>query len=163
MVFLGFLLVAAAVVITVGVVLDNTGPAHLTVVGQTAPGMDSQWQVFLAGGAVALVFIAGAMLTFMGAGRMMRARRDLRYLREEHEESLSTLEMEKRRLQRELARVRQAGPAQNATPQNAEASQPSDAASGSAGNFGQRQPASAGRPASRPTNPALSPFFDRKD
>ncbi|QXJ22862.1 LapA family protein [Actinomadura graeca] len=163
MVFLGFLLVAAAVVVTVGVVVDNTGPTQLNLFGETAPGVASQWQVFLAGGAVALVFIAGAMLTFIGAGRMMRARRDLRYLREEHEESLSTLEMEKRRLQRELARVRQAGapgaPGSAGSPQAEAVSQISDAASAAA----RRQPASAGRSPAGPRNPALSPFFDRKD
>jgi hypothetical protein len=141
-------------VVAVGVVLDNTGPMHLTLFGETVPGVDNQWQVFLAGAAVALAFIAGAMLTFMGAGRVMRTRRDLRYLREEHEESLTTLEMEKRQLQRELARIRQ----------NTSAAAQPTAPAPDAG-----VPAAAGvapRPggaASRQQNPAASPFFDRHD
>ena len=38
--------------------------------------------------------------------RSMRVRRQLRELREEHEESLSTMEMERQQFQRELARAR---------------------------------------------------------
>ncbi|MBT2207298.1 hypothetical protein [Actinomadura sp. NEAU-AAG7] len=156
MVFLGFLLVAAALVVAVGVVLDNTGPVHLTLFGETVPGVDDQWQVFLAGAAVALVFIAGAMLTFLGAGRVMRARRDLRYLREEHEESLSTLEMEKRQLQRELARIRQsAAAAQPAAAQPAAPETGVPVAAGAA-----TRPVAA---ASRQQNPAASPFFHRNE
>ncbi|WP_242882504.1 hypothetical protein [Actinomadura litoris] len=159
MVFLGFLLVAAALVVAVGVVLDNTGPVHLTLFGETVPGVDDQWQVFLAGAAVALVFLAGAMLTFLGAGRVMRTRRDLRYLREEHEESLSTLEMEKRQLQRELARIRQsAAAAQPAAAQPAAPETGVPVAAGAAG--AATRPVAA---ASRQQNPAASPFFHRND
>ncbi|MGH3243624.1 MAG: hypothetical protein ACRDNL_24815, partial [Spirillospora sp.] len=108
MVFLGFLLVAAAIAGVTGVILDeNNEPANLIVFGQTVPGVNEQWQVFLAGGGVAVVLSFGMMLIFSGAARRMRDRRDLRDLRDEHEDSLTTLEMEKRRLQRELARVRQ--------------------------------------------------------
>jgi uncharacterized integral membrane protein len=111
MAFLGFVLAAAAVALAVGVALDNSGEATLSIFGQTAPGMGSQWQVFFAGAVVAVAFVVGLVLTFMGLGRMMRARREMRYLREEHEESLTTLEMEKQQLQRELARVkREAAP-----------------------------------------------------
>ncbi|TDD60118.1 hypothetical protein E1293_45945, partial [Actinomadura darangshiensis] len=117
MVFLGFLLVAAAIAVGAGVVLDNTGPADLVVFGQNIPGLENEWQVFLSGAGVALVFVCGMMLTFMGAGRRIRNRRDLRELRDEHEESLTTLEMEKRRLQRELARVQQSGKRRPPAPQ----------------------------------------------
>ncbi|KAB2384554.1 hypothetical protein, partial [Actinomadura montaniterrae] len=109
MAFIGLLLLAAAGVVAAGIIMDNTDPSHLTAFGQAIPGIHNEWQVFLAGAGVAVVFVVGMMLTFAGAGRLLRARRDLRYLREEHEESLTTLEMEKRRLQRELARVRQNG------------------------------------------------------
>ncbi|WP_131741425.1 hypothetical protein, partial [Actinomadura roseirufa] len=108
MVFLGFLFVAAAITLGAGVVAGNSGPAHLTAFGQTVPAVDHQWQVFAAGAVTAGALLVGVTLTFAGAGRMMRARRDLRYLREEHEETLTTLEMEKRHLQRELARAREA-------------------------------------------------------
>ncbi|MDL4816985.1 hypothetical protein, partial [Actinomadura opuntiae] len=114
MAFLGLLLLAAAAIVAAGVVLDNTDPAHITAFGQAVPGIDNEWQVFVAGAAVAVVLVVGLTLTLVGAGRILRARRDLRYLREEHEESLTTLELEKRRLQSELARVRQNGPASSA-------------------------------------------------
>ncbi|WP_051712567.1 hypothetical protein [Spirillospora albida] len=147
MVFLGFLLVAAAIGVGAGVVLGNTGAARLDVFGQAVPGIGDQWQVFLAGAAVAVVFVVGMMLTFTGTARMLRARRDLRYLREEHEESLTTLEMEKRRLQRELDRVRQGG---GSRPAPAPAPDPAPAGLGR-------------RVAGRYQNPAASPFFDRRD
>lgn len=102
MVFLGFLLVAAAIAAGAGVVLGNTGTADLIVFGQTVPGVTEQWQVFFAGGAVAIVFFSGMLLTFVGTARRVRTRRDLRELRDEHEESLTTLVAEKRRLEREL-------------------------------------------------------------
>jgi hypothetical protein len=106
MMFLGLLLAAAAVTAAAGVVLANDGAATLTVFGQDVPGVGNQWQVFMSGALVAVLFMIGMMITFVGFGRLMRTRRDLRYLREEHEESMTTLEMEKRQLQRELARVR---------------------------------------------------------
>ncbi|MEO3826008.1 hypothetical protein [Actinomadura sp. B10D3] len=150
MVFLGFLLVAAAIAVGVGVVLDNSDPANLVLLGQTVPALENEWQVFLAGAAVALVLFSGLMLTFMGAARRIRDRRDLRDLREEHEESLTTLEMEKRRLQRELARVKQSGPRQAPPPPREPAVQ------------GVRV---AGQPpaGNRSRIPATSPFFDRAE
>lgn len=149
MVFLGFLLVAAAAVVGAGVVLDNTDPAHLVAFGQSVPGVGNEWQVFLAGAGVAVVFVVGMMLTVMGVGRRVRARRDLRYLREEHEESMTTLEMEKRRLQRELASVRRGGgPRVDGPP---------------SGGAAPRPVAPAVPAAPRSQIPATSPFFARKD
>ncbi|TDC87622.1 hypothetical protein, partial [Actinomadura sp. 7K507] len=110
MMFLGFLLVAAGIAAGAGVVLHNTAAADLVVFGQAVPGVSEQWQVFLAGAAVALVFFTGMTLTFTGAVRRIHTRRDLRDLRDDHEESLTTLVAEKRRLERELAQVRQGGP-----------------------------------------------------
>ncbi|MFC4054829.1 hypothetical protein ACFOY4_34515 [Actinomadura syzygii] len=154
MVFLGFLLVAAAVVVGAGVVLDNTGSAHLVVFDRNVPGISEEWQVFAAGTAIGALFVIGMMMTFMGAARRLRDRRDLRDLRDEHEESLTTLEMEKRRLQRELARVRQQprpAPAPGA-PAPAPTVPPQ----------GRREPAAApAAPRSQVT--ARSPFFDRAD
>ncbi|WP_433331551.1 hypothetical protein [Spirillospora sp. CA-294931] len=142
MVFLGLILIGAAVACGIGVALDGTAPAELVVFGEKIPGVTQQWHVFSAGAVVAVVFILGAMLTFLGAGRTLRARRDLKYLREEHAESLTTLEMEKRRLQQELARVRQ------------NQSQPQ----------GTAQPvARHAATASRPQATAGSPFFDRAE
>ncbi|MEU4823430.1 hypothetical protein ACLQ2P_11490 [Actinomadura citrea] len=152
MVFLGFLLVAAAITVGAGVVMDNTGPANLVVFGQTVPGLESEWQVFLSGAGVALVFLAGMSLAFTGAARRIRTRRDLRDLREEHEESLTTLEMEKRRLERELARVRQSPPRRDAARTGAP-----------------REPAvqgarvAGGRSDTRSQAAATSPFFDRTE
>ncbi|MEV4003113.1 hypothetical protein [Actinomadura sp. NPDC049753] len=148
MVFLGFLLVAAAITVGAGVVMDNTGPADLVVFGQAVPGLESEWQVFLSGAGVALVFLSGMAFAFKGAARRIRTRRDLRDLREEHEESLTTLEMEKRRLERELARVRQSAPRRDAAP---------------------REPAVQGarvagrRSDARSQAAATSPFFDRAE
>ncbi|MGK5556430.1 hypothetical protein ACSNOI_32945, partial [Actinomadura kijaniata] len=104
--FVGLVLAVAAVAAAVGVVMANSAPTTLTVFGEAVPGVAHQWQVFLAGGAVATVFIVGMMVTFIGAGRIIRARRDLKEMRAKHEKSLTTLEMEKRQLQQELARVR---------------------------------------------------------
>ncbi|WP_329518847.1 hypothetical protein [Spirillospora sp. NBC_01491] len=168
MMFLGLILIAAAVVLGAGVALDSTGPAKLVAFGETVPGVTAQWQVFFAGAAVAVVFVVGMMMVFAGLGRLLRSRRDLRYLREEHEESLTTLEMEKRRLQRELARVRRDGgpAAQNS------ASAPTPAPAPVPGPAAARAPqAQATRPA--PPEPArsgprsqvsaASSFFDRTD
>lgn len=107
MIFLGLVVAAAAVAVGVGVVLDNTGPAELTVYGQTVSGLSTQWQLFLAGAAVAIVFMAGMTIMTLGMGRSIRKHRELRDLRYEHTETMTTLEMEKRQLQRELARARQ--------------------------------------------------------
>jgi hypothetical protein len=107
MIFLGIVLAAAAVAVGVGVVVDNTDPAKLTMFSETVPGITSQWHVFAAGAAVAIVFMSGMTVAAFGLGRTVRVRRRLRDLRDEHEESLTTLEMEKRHLQRELARARQ--------------------------------------------------------
>ncbi|GAA4334325.1 hypothetical protein ACFQY7_41445 [Actinomadura luteofluorescens] len=148
MVFLGFLLVAAAITVGAGVVMDNTGPADLVVFGQAVPGLESEWQVFLSGAAVSLVFLVGMTLAYTGAARRIRNRRDLRDLREEHEESLTTLEMEKRRLERELARVRQ-----NASPRNAAPREPAVQGARVAG----RGSGARSQPA------ATSPFFDRTE
>ncbi|MEU8802505.1 hypothetical protein [Spirillospora sp. NPDC048819] len=160
MVFLGFLLVAAAIATGVGVVLDNTGTADLVVFGQTIPGVNEQWQVFFAGAAVAIVFFSGMLLTFVGTARRVRTRRDLRDLRDEHEESLTTLVAEKRRLERELAQARQGsrpGPAP---------SRPSGPA-GNTGPMPRREPAGAAvqgtHVAPRGKNPGASPFFTRND
>ncbi|GAA1859971.1 hypothetical protein [Actinomadura bangladeshensis] len=145
MVFLGFLLVAAAIAVGAGVVLDNTDAAHLVLFGQTVPGLNNEWQVFLAGAGVAVVFVLGMTLTVSGAARRIRNRRDLRDLREEHEESLTTLEMEKRRLERELARVRQNAPRRGAQPEPAATS------------------VQGVRVAPRSRIPAASPFFERNE
>jgi uncharacterized protein HemX len=107
MIFLGLVVAVAAVAVGVGVVLDNNGPAELTVYGQTVSGLSTQWQLFLAGAAVAIVFMAGMTIMTLGMGRSIRQHRELRDLRYEHTETMTTLEMEKRQLQRELARARQ--------------------------------------------------------
>jgi len=106
MMFLGLAVAIAAVVAGAAVVVDNTGKAELTAFGDTVPGITSEWQVFLAGAVVAIVFMAGITLAAFGFNRSARVRRELRELREEHEESIHTLELEKRQLQRELARFR---------------------------------------------------------
>ena len=171
MVFLGFLLVAAAVAAGVGVVLDNTGAADLVVFGQTVPGVTEQWQVFGAGAAVAVVFFLGMTLAFTGAARRIRTRRDLRDLRDEHEESLTTLVAEKRRLERELAQARQGSrprpaPSGGSGPAPAGPSGPSGP-SGNTGPLPRREPVATARDtrvaSGRRNNPAASPFFSRND
>ncbi|WP_141579889.1 hypothetical protein [Actinomadura sp. WMMA1423] len=106
MIFLGVLVALAAGAVGVAVVLDNAGPARLTLFGDQVPGITSQWQVFMAGAVVAIVFTAGMMIATLGFRRAMNMRRELRDLRDEHEESLHTLEMERRRLQQALAQAR---------------------------------------------------------
>jgi uncharacterized membrane protein YgaE (UPF0421/DUF939 family) len=106
LIFLGLLVAALAMATAVGVVLDNTSPASLTVFHQAIPGVTSQWQVFVAGATVAIIFMAGMMIAFFGIGRAFRLRQEIRDLRDEHEQSMHTMEMEKRRLQRALEHAR---------------------------------------------------------
>ncbi|GAA2257745.1 hypothetical protein GCM10010402_11420 [Actinomadura luteofluorescens] len=106
MIFLGLLVALAAGAVGVAVVLDNPGTARLTLFGDEVPGVTSQWQVFMAGAVVAILFMAGMMVASLGFRRAMNMRRELRDLRDEHEESLQTLEMERRKLQQALAQAR---------------------------------------------------------
>ncbi|MFV2173975.1 hypothetical protein ACFHW2_10395 [Actinomadura sp. LOL_016] len=106
MIFLGLVLVLAAVIAVVAVVLDNTGEAGLTAFGDAVPGVTEEWHVFMAGAVVAVVFMAGVMVAALGFKHAIEMRRELRDLRDEHEESLQTLEMERRKLQQALAQAR---------------------------------------------------------
>lgn len=106
MIFLGLIVVLAAIVAGVAVVLDNSGDAQLTAFGDDIPGITEQWHVFMAGAVVAIVFMAGMMIVALGFKRLLGVRRELRDLRDEHEESLQTLEMERRKLQQALAQAR---------------------------------------------------------
>ncbi|WP_433465239.1 hypothetical protein [Spirillospora sp. CA-128828] len=106
MIFLGLIVALAAIVAGVAVVLDNTGSAQMTVFGDEVPGITAEWQVFLTGSVVAIVLMAGVMVATLGFRRAMNMRRELRDLRDEHEESLQTLELERRKLQQALAQAR---------------------------------------------------------
>jgi hypothetical protein len=106
MIFLGLIVALAAVVAGVAVVLDNPGNVQLTVFGDEVPGVTQEWHVFMAGAVVAIVFVAGALAAALGFRRAVGMRRELRDLRDEHEESLQTLEMERRKLQQALAQAR---------------------------------------------------------
>ena len=106
MIFLGLVIALAAVVVGTAVVLDNTGDVQLVVFGDSVPGVTQQWHVFMAGAVVAIVFMAGMGLAALGFRRAVGMRRELRNLRDEHEESLQTLEMERRKLQQALAQAR---------------------------------------------------------
>jgi hypothetical protein len=55
---------------------------------------------------VAIFFVMGLAISSMAMSRSMRVRQELRDLREEREESLTALELERQQLQRELARAR---------------------------------------------------------
>lgn len=106
MIFLGLIVVLAAAVAGVAVVLDNSGEAQMTVFGDEVPGITEQWHVFMAGAVVAIVFMVGVMIAALGFKRAIEMRRELRDLRDEHEESLQTLEIERRKLQQALAQAR---------------------------------------------------------
>jgi hypothetical protein len=108
LIFIGLMVAALALTVAVGIVLENTSPTSLTVFGKAIPGLTSQWQVFAAGAAMAIVFMAGMVIVFFGIGRAFRRREELRDLRDEREQSVHTLEMEKRRLQRALEHARSA-------------------------------------------------------
>jgi uncharacterized membrane protein len=105
-IFLGLVLVGAAVALCTGVVLENGSPAQLNIFGHTMPGLTTEWQVFLAGVIVAVILIAGLTVVFFGIGRATRRREERRQVREEAEESISALQLQKRQLQRELALAR---------------------------------------------------------
>jgi lysylphosphatidylglycerol synthetase-like protein (DUF2156 family) len=106
MILLGILLAGAAVCVAVGIVADNSAPATLSVFGQHVPGVTSEAQVFVAGIIVSIFFVIGLAIASLALGRSMRVRQELRDLREEREESLTALELERQQLQRELARAR---------------------------------------------------------
>jgi hypothetical protein len=106
MIFLGVLVAAAAVAVGIGLVAENTAPASLSVFGNHVPGVTSVAQVFVAGVVVAIFLMIGLAISTLAMGRSVRVRREIRDLRDEHEESLSALELEKQQLQRELARAR---------------------------------------------------------
>ena len=106
MILLGILLAGAAVCVAVGIVADNSAPATLSVFSQHVPGVTSEAQVFVAGIIVSIFFVIGLAIASLALGRSMRVRQELRNLREEREESLTALELERQQLQRELARAR---------------------------------------------------------
>lgn len=106
MIVLGLVVTLAAIVAAVAVVLGNSGEVHVTAFGHDVPGVTQQWHLFLAGAVVAIVFMAGAGIAALGFRRAMGMRRELRDLRDEHEESLQTLELERRKLQQALAQAR---------------------------------------------------------
>ncbi|QXJ26659.1 hypothetical protein AGRA3207_004284 [Actinomadura graeca] len=106
MIFLGLVIALAAVVVGAAVVMDNTDGTQLAVFGDSVPGVTAQWHVFMAGAVVAIVFMAGTAVAALGFKRAMGMRRELRDLRDEHEESLQTLELERRKLQQALAQAR---------------------------------------------------------
>ncbi|MCW2943190.1 MAG: hypothetical protein JWN00_6175 [Actinomycetia bacterium] len=106
MIFLGLVLAGAALALCVGVALENGSPAQLNIFGHTVPGVTTGWQVFLAGVIVAVLLMAGLTLVFFGIGRAIRMREERRQIREEAEESISALQLQKRQLQRELALAR---------------------------------------------------------
>jgi uncharacterized membrane protein YciS (DUF1049 family) len=110
MIFLGLIVVLAAVVVGVAVVLDNSGNAQMSVFGDEIPGITQQWHLFMAGAVVAIVFMAGLTVATLGFRRAMNMRRELRDLRDEHEESMQTLELERRKLQQALAQARREQP-----------------------------------------------------
>ncbi|NDU76279.1 hypothetical protein GWI34_27155 [Actinomadura sp. DSM 109109] len=116
MIFLGLLVALAAGAVGVAAVLDGSDAARLTLFGDEVPGITSQWQVFMAGAAVAVVFMAGMTIASLGFRRAVHMRRELRELRDEHEESLQTLEMERRKLQQALAQARRGMDDQAAVP-----------------------------------------------
>lgn len=137
MVFLGILLAAAAVGVGVGIVSENSSSASLSLLDHPVPAVSTDAHVFLAGSAVALCAIAGLAMATRSLRRSAQARRELRDLREERDDSLSTLVMQNERLQREVNRL-----------------------NGGAGNV-QTQSDVPVPPRQRQDRDPVSPFFDR--
>ncbi|MBW8482920.1 hypothetical protein [Actinomadura parmotrematis] len=102
MIVVGLVVAVAALVVGGAVVLDNSGTAGLTVFGDAVPGVEQQWQVFLAGALLVMAFTTGVALAGLGWRRSVDVRRELRDLRDEQD----LLEAENHRLQAELARLR---------------------------------------------------------
>ena len=106
MIILGLVLLAATITLGCGALQSNTDSAHLTIFGSTMPLVNTQGEVFFCGAMAGVFFMASLILVIFGIRRAIWLRQDLRNLREDHEQSLTTLTMEYGRLQRELARVR---------------------------------------------------------
>ena len=110
MISLGLVLAVGAAVVGVAVVMENSEAAGLTAFGNEIPGVTAEWHVFVAGAVVAVAFVAGVTVAVLGLRRAVGIRRELRDLRDEHAETMQTLELEKRRLQQELAQARRNAP-----------------------------------------------------
>jgi hypothetical protein len=106
MVFLGIVLAAAAVAVGAGVVTANSSSASLTLFGRHVPGVHTEAEIFIGGMIVATLVIAGFALSSLSLARSTRARREFHDLREEREESMSTLVRKNQQLQQELTRIR---------------------------------------------------------
>jgi uncharacterized integral membrane protein len=106
MVFLGVVLAAAAVVVAIGLIAENSSVASLSLFGHHVPGVHTEARVVIAGMIVAAFVGAGLTMSSLSLLRSMRARRELRDLRDERQESMSALQMQNQQLQRELARAR---------------------------------------------------------
>jgi hypothetical protein len=106
MVFLGIVMAAAAVGVGVGVIAENSSSASFSLFGHHVPGVNTEAQVFIAGLIVATFVIAGLAVSSLSLLRSIQARHELRDLREERQESMSTLVMKNQQLQRELAHAR---------------------------------------------------------
>ena len=106
MVFLGVVLAAAAVVVAIGLVAENSSAASLSLFGHQMPGVHTEARVIIVGMVVAGFVGAGLTVSSLSLLRSMRVRRELRDLRDERQESMSALQTKNQQLQRELARVR---------------------------------------------------------
>jgi uncharacterized integral membrane protein len=106
MVFLGVVLAAAAVVVGIGLITENSSSASLSLFGHHVPGVHTEAQVVIVGMIVAAFVGVGLAMSSLSLLRSMRGRRELRDLREERQESMSTLQMKNQQLQQELARAR---------------------------------------------------------
>ncbi len=111
MVFLGIVLAATAVGVAVGIVTENSTSASLSLFGHHVPAVNTEARVFIAGLIVGMLVIAGLSMASRSMRRSSQARREFRDLREERQESISTLLTQNQQLQRELARSRAAGSA----------------------------------------------------
>lgn len=106
MVFLGVVLAAAAVVVAIGLIAENSSAASLSLFGHNVPGVHTEARVIIVGMIVAAFVGVGLAMSSLSLLRSMRVRRELRDLRDERQESMSALQMENQQLQRELARAR---------------------------------------------------------
>lgn len=109
MVLLALLLIAAGIAAAVGLVLGgNTATVDLAAYGYAVSDVPV-YAVFGAGAAAMFLVMSGVGMLRRSARRSLERRREIEYLRDEHEENLRRLEDENAALQQELEESRGRG------------------------------------------------------
>src|SRR5256885_17228527 len=104
LVFLGLIIVMVAIVFGGEFIRESSGSAHVTLLDDAVPWLNTDAKVFAAGAAAAALIIIGLMIAYHGPRRAIRGGRELDDLRGAHPESITMLLPENRSRRLELQR-----------------------------------------------------------